>query len=85
MVYLGWGEAPARGWHYSKIEGGWEGVRESGTCLFWERRELLGWRKKAKGALRSASALSMRKCPYCGRWFRNRQAVRAHLKYCFMR
>jgi len=21
-------------------------------------------------------------CPYCGRWFRNKQAVRAHLKRC---
>jgi hypothetical protein len=24
----------------------------------------------------------MANCPYCGRWFRNKQAVRAHLKYC---
>lgn len=24
----------------------------------------------------------MRKCPYCNRWFKNRQALIAHLKYC---
>lgn len=24
----------------------------------------------------------MIKCPYCGRWFKNRQALRAHLKHC---
>jgi len=24
----------------------------------------------------------MIKCPYCGRWFKNKQALRAHLKYC---
>jgi hypothetical protein len=21
-------------------------------------------------------------CPYCGRWFKNKQALRAHLKHC---
>ena len=21
-------------------------------------------------------------CPYCNRWFRNKQALRAHLRYC---
>jgi hypothetical protein len=24
----------------------------------------------------------MARCPYCGRWFKNKQAVRAHLKHC---
>ena len=24
----------------------------------------------------------MAHCPYCGRWFKNKQAVRAHLKRC---
>jgi len=24
----------------------------------------------------------MQKCNFCGRWFKNKQAVRAHLKYC---
>jgi len=24
----------------------------------------------------------MRKCPYCGKWFKNKQAVRGHLKSC---
>lgn len=24
----------------------------------------------------------MRKCIYCGRWFKNKQAVRAHLRHC---
>jgi len=24
----------------------------------------------------------MRKCEYCGRWFKNKQAVRAHLRFC---
>ena len=24
----------------------------------------------------------MRRCHFCGRWFKNKQAVRAHLKYC---
>lgn len=24
----------------------------------------------------------MRKCVYCGRWFKNKQAVRAHLRHC---
>ena len=24
----------------------------------------------------------MRQCLYCTRWFKNKQSVRAHLKYC---
>lgn len=24
----------------------------------------------------------MRRCIYCGRWFKNKQAVRAHLRHC---
>lgn len=27
----------------------------------------------------------MVKCEYCGRWFRNKQALRAHLKHCPMK
>jgi len=26
--------------------------------------------------------IKMRQCPYCGRWFKNKQALRAHLKRC---
>jgi hypothetical protein len=26
--------------------------------------------------------LTMRKCYYCNRWFKNKQAVRAHLRWC---
>ena len=26
--------------------------------------------------------IEMAYCPYCNRWFRNKQAVRAHLKHC---
>lgn len=27
----------------------------------------------------------MVKCEFCGRWFRNKQALRAHLKHCPMK
>jgi hypothetical protein len=30
-------------------------------------------------------SLEMRQCAFCGRWFRNKRAVEAHLRYCPMR
>jgi hypothetical protein len=26
-----------------------------------------------------------RRCVYCGRWFKNKQALRAHLRFCYAR
>jgi hypothetical protein len=43
-----------------------------------------GWLDDGSNSRKNKKRFSpnMRKCWYCNRWFRNRQAVRAHLKYC---
>jgi hypothetical protein len=44
----------------------WAQHRITAQCIFISMREYI----------------CMRKCPFCGRWFRNKQAIRAHLRFC---